>query len=138
MKKEKRVWKFFSWNTLVVLVLSCVLNTFVWIAFHGVPVTKIPKKENIKMITITYNSTEKIEIADEANIELLVKSAGLLNHQLFGKKEEGTPVVTLTYETKNGETTTIEANGTTVWQNGKPHSLKEKDSFVNIIEGLFF
>ena len=39
---------------------------------------------------------------------------------------------------KNGNDINIEANNTTVWWHGKPHSIKEKNSFVNIIQGLFF
>ena len=34
--------------------------------------------------------------------------------------------------------TTLAANNTTVWWNGKARSLKKEDMFVNVTQGIFF
>ena len=52
MKKEKKGWKFVLWNTLFVIIVSCVLNVVIWILFHGIPLIGLPKKEDVKSVTI--------------------------------------------------------------------------------------
>lgn len=148
MEKGKRAWKFFSWNTVYVLMVVCVLNTVIWIGFHGVPLMGVPKKEDVESVTILCNDTDNgtIEkessmkertITDDENIELLVKASGLLNYRLFGEKEEA-PVIVVTYHLKNGDSIRIGANRNTMWWRGKSHAIKEPDVFVNIIQGLYF
>lgn len=163
MGKEKRAWKFFSWNTVFVLLMTCVLNTVIWIGFHGVPLMGVPQKENVESVTILCNDTgngtiekeipmEQISmeqipmeeltmkertVTDDENIELLVKASSLLNYRIFGEKEE-VPVIVVTYHLKNGDSICIGANRNTMWWHGKSHAIKEKDVFVNIIQGLFF
>jgi len=39
---------------------------------------------------------------------------------------------------KNGNDVMIKANNTTVWRNEKLYEIKQKDIFVNIVEGIFF
>ncbi len=51
---------------------------------------------------------------------------------------EGSPIISITYHMKNGNDINIEANNTTMWWHGKPHTIKEKNVFVDIIQGLFF
>ena len=44
----------------------------------------------------------------------------------------------MTYHLKNGNDVMIKANNTTVWRNEKLYEIKQKDIFVNIVEGIFF
>ena len=62
MKKEKKKWKFVLWNTLFVIIVSCVLNIVIWILFHGIPLIGLPKKEDVKSVTIIYNEIQKLQI----------------------------------------------------------------------------
>lgn len=137
MKKEKKIWKFTLWNTLCIIIVSCILNAAIWILFHGIPLIGLPKKEDVKSITIIYNETQKREITDNETIELLIKSANLLNYQLLGQTE-GSPIIDIIYHLKDGNDIKIRANNNTMWWHGKSHVIKEKDTFVNIIQGLFF
>ena len=137
MKSQKKTLKFFLWNTLCVILLSCIINSIIWIALHGIPIIGLPKIESVKSVTIVYNATQKIEIIDNENIALLIKSANLLNYKIKGKME-GSPIISITYHMKNGNDINIEANNTTMWWHGKPHTIKEKNVFVDIIQGLFF
>lgn len=137
MEKEKKTWKFFSWGTLWVVIASCVLNGAIWIGFHGFPLTGVPEKEKVQSVTILYGQTKEKTVAGSEDIELLVNACNLLSYRLWGKGE-GEPAVTVVYHLKNGEDLKVEANGSTVWWRGKAHAIKEKDIFVNILEGLFF
>ena len=137
MEKEKKAWKFFSWTTLFVILASCVLNTVIWFTFHGIPLWGLPQKAEIESVTIVCNGIEKRMITEADKIELLVKSANLLNYQLFGEKG-GNPILVVTYHLKNGDNVNLEANGTTVWWHGKAYVIKEVETYVNIIQGLFF
>lgn len=137
MKKQTTAWKFFSWNTLWVVLISCIVNACVWIGFHGIPLMGLPRKEAVESITLLYNGTEERTVTDKEKVELLVKSANLLNYQLGGETK-GSPVITITYFLENGKSVSIEANATTVWWKGKSYALKETEVFVNVIQGLFF
>lgn len=137
MEKSKKPWKFFSWNTLCIIMVSCLLNAVIWGAFHGIPLMGFPEKEDIQSITIHCNGIEERKITEEQDIALLVNAVNLLNYQLWGKAE-GNPIIGITYHLENGNDISIEANGTTIWWHGKSHALKQPDVFVNIIEGLFF
>ncbi len=137
MEKTKKSWKFFSWSTLGVVLVSCVLNAIIWVGFHGFPLVGIPEKEEVESVTIFYGEEKERNIAESEDIDLLVKACNLLNYQLWGEKK-GDPELTVVYHLKNGEDVKVEANGTTVWWRGKAYAIKEKDTFVNILQGLFF
>jgi len=137
LDKEKKTWKFFSWNTLYVVIVSCVLNAIIWIAFHGVPLVGLPQAEAVKSISVTQNSSQEREVTSEEDIELLVKAANLLNYRLLGEAE-GSPIITVTYHLKDGNAVTIKANKTSMWWHGKSHSIKETDVFINIVQSLYF
>lgn len=137
MEKQNPARKFFSWNTLWVVLISCAINACVWIGFHGIPLMGLPRKEAVKSVTLLYNGTDERTVTDKEKVELLVKSANLLNYQLRGETK-GSPVITITYHLENGKSVSIEANETTMWWKGKAHALKETEVFVNVIQGLFF
>ena len=74
---------------------------------------------------------------DSEEIELLVNASNLLSYRLLGGAQ-GEPAIAVVYQLKDGGQVKVEANGSTVWWRGKAHAIKQKDIFVNILEGLFF
>ena len=134
---EQKYCKNFIKNIIFVVMISCILNVVIWIAFHGIPIMGIPNIEEVESITIKYNNVQQKEIIKKEEIELLVKSSNILNYKILGKKEEK-PVISMIYHLKNGKDVMIEANYTTVWWKGKSYEIKEKDMFINIITVLFF
>ncbi|MCI9354879.1 MAG: hypothetical protein HFE58_08815 [Firmicutes bacterium] len=134
---ERKYCKNFIKNIIFVVMISCILNVVIWIAFHGIPIMGIPNIEEVESITIKYNNVQQKEIIKKEEIELLVKSSNILNYKILGKKE-GQPVISMIYHLKNGKDVMIEANYTTVWWKGKSYEIKEKDMFINIITVLFF
>lgn len=133
----RKYCKNFIKNIIFVVMISCILNVVIWIAFHGIPIMGIPNIEEVESITIKYNNVQQKEIIKKEEIELLVKSSNILNYKILGKKE-GQPVISMIYHLKNGKDVMIEANYTTVWWKGKSYEIKEKDMFINIITVLFF
>lgn len=131
--------KYFLKNVILVVLISCVLNTILWIAFHGVPIMSMMKAEEVESITISYCDVQQKEIVEKEEIKLLVKARNLLNYKFFGKIEEKQqPSICVIYHLKNGSDVMLEANNTTVWENKKSHEIKQKEVFVNIVKGLFF
>lgn len=137
MGKSKKSVKFFSGPTLWAIVITCVLNTVIFIALHGVPLIGLPKAEEVKRISITHETFGEREITDEKDIGLLVNAANLLNYRFSGEPE-GEPIITIVYHLDNGKDVTLKANQKTMWWHGKSHPIKETKSFINITEGLFF
>ena len=137
MDKEKKRWKFFSWKTLYTVVSIVVIQTIIWVAFHGVPLIGLPQVEDVKSISITQNSSQEREIKMREEIELMINATNLLNYRIFGKKE-GSPIMTVTFHLKDGDDVTIRANNTSVWWHGKLHPIKDTALFINVVDGLFF
>jgi hypothetical protein len=137
MEKAKKAWKFFSWANLWTIALTCILNAGIWAAFHGFPLIGLPEAEEVEKVTIVSNGTQEKTVTDEETVCLLVKAAHLLNYRLWGE-EEGEPVITVTYQLKNGERIRLKANRAAVWWKDKPHALKEPDVFINVVQGLVF
>lgn len=137
MEKTKKSRSFFSWKILYVIIVVCILNSIIWVAFHGIPIMGLPKKEDVSSISIIQNNAEEKTITDKDNIELLVNAANLLNYRLFGETA-GEPIISVTYHLKTGDDVIIEANNDTMWWHGKAHSIKKTYMFVDIIQGLFF
>lgn len=137
MEKRKSRWCFFSWQAFCSILAVCVVNTAIWIAFHGFPIVGLPEKEAVQSISITHNNAGERIITDHEDIELIVNAANLLNYSLFGETS-GSPIISMTYHLTDGRDVTIEANHTTMWWHGKSHPIKETDMFINVIQGLFF
>lgn len=133
---EKKKAKFFSWQTLLSVIITVILCTILWFTLYGVPLSGLPDEKNVESITLLYGDTTR-EIDDSEDISRLVNAANLCSYQ-FGKAEETAPLVTVTYHTKDGKDITLSASSETMWWKGRPHKLKETDLFVNIIEGLYF
>lgn len=137
MDKEKKRWKFFSWKALGTVVVILVIQTIIWVAFHGIPLIGFPQAEDVNSISITKNSSQEREIKTREDIELMANTAKLLNYCIFGKTE-GSPIMTVTYHLKDGDDVTIRANNTSVWWHGKLHPIKDTALFINVVDGLFF
>ena len=137
MDKEKKHWKFFSWKTLETIVVVLVIQTIIWVAFHGIPLIGLPQAEDVKSISITQNSSQEREIKTREEIELMINATNLLNYRIFGKKE-GSPVMTVTFHLKDGEDVTMKANNTSMWWHGKVHPIKDTSLFINVVDGIFF
>lgn len=137
MDKEKKHWKFFSWKTLETIVVVLVIQTIIWVAFHGIPLIGLPQAEDVKSISITQNSSQEREIKTREEIELMINATNLLNYRIFGKKE-GSPVMTVTFHLKDGKDVTMKANNTSMWWHGKVHPIKDTSLFINVVDGIFF
>lgn len=130
--------KGFRWlRTILIILVACALNMGIWIASHGVPLLGLPEQEKVASITMVYHAEEERTVTDADGIELLIQAANLCNYRPFSEGE-GQPELTVTYHLKDGTDVILEANHNSMWWHGKAHRLKETDSFVNIVYGLFF
>lgn len=138
---EKKKWKFFSWSTLWSVLIVCALNVLGEILIHGVPLMRFPKAEEVSAVTIVWireeGSVARRDIAGAEDVELAVNAAGFLRYRMFGEGK-GSPEVSLTCHLKDGSEVHVKASHTTVWWGGRAYALREKDIFVNIIQGVFF
>lgn len=133
MKKE---WKFLRWT--VGILIACLLNAGIWIASHGVPLMGLPDAGDVVSVSLVSRDggTERV-VTDEDGIQLLTKAANLCNYRPFSEAT-GEPELSVTYHLKDGREILLEASRNSMWWHGGSHGLKEPDSFVNIVEGLFF
>lgn len=60
----------------------------------------------------------------------------LIRFEQADSEEE--PLITITYHLRNGLDKTISANNNTVWWNGKPYLIKDKEMFIKLAKGIFF
>ena len=137
MDKEKKHWKFFSWKTLGTIVFILVIQTIIWVAFHGIPLIGLPQVEDVKSISITKNSAQDREINSQEEIDLMVNATKFLNYRLRGGTE-GSPIMTVTFHLKDGKDVTMKANNTSMWWHGKVHPIKDTSLFINVVDGIFF
>ncbi len=102
----------------------------------------LPELEEIARVEITNArlSQEPKVFEDAENIELARKVAIFLNYKpgTVESGEYGDDFITIRYEEADGTVTEISANETTVFWRGKAHELKHDDTFVNLVEGIFF
>lgn len=134
-------WKFFSQRTLIVILLAVLINMAAWIALHGYPLLGLPEERNIESITLICDENGSAEatreIQNAEDISLLVKAAGMCNYRM-GKAGEELPEMTVVYHIKNGDDIELKASSESVWWKGKVRSLKEENSFIMILKGLYF
>lgn len=111
------------------------------ILINGMWILGLPDLRDIQSASIAYPSlTDEIkEASNSDDVELALKLTGFLKYDLFAHADNNEePLVTITYHLKNGNDQIISANHNTVWWNGKAYSMKEKDIFINLTEGIFF
>jgi len=101
----------------------------------------LPDLDDIQSVNISYPGvTDEVkEISSHEDIELALKLTSFLKYDLFEKAgSEEEPLITMTYFIKDGTDKTISANNTTVWWNNKAYVIKDKETFINLAEGIFF
>lgn len=138
--KKKKILKEII-TTICIAIVTLVIVLAISVGRNGMWNRGIPKAEEISSITIEYPSlTEEVkEITDEEKIELSVNMCEYLNYKPFAEvKGEGESLVTICYNLKNGDKVEVSANRTCVFYNGKKRALKKEETFMNIVEGLFF
>lgn len=136
MKNKKGFFKRLAATGICSVLATVLLTTGVWIASHGVPLTGMPKSEDVRRVTLRSGTTVR-EIEKPEDVELLVRVANLLNYRLFGE-EADQPEIEVTYHLIDGGQVSLQAGRKAMWRQGKQYVLKEKDVFVNIVKGLFF
>ncbi|MCD8367721.1 MAG: hypothetical protein LUC48_06810 [Clostridiales bacterium] len=132
-------------QTVVGILAGALLGTALSMAFkigsEGMYLIGIPDAEEVQRVTIAYPAVtdERKALTDEEDIALAVSLSGFLKYELFSEADaDGEPLVTITYDTVNGETVTVSANRDTVWWRGKAHAIREEETFINVTEALFF
>ncbi|MCD8342673.1 MAG: hypothetical protein LUC87_11115 [Clostridiales bacterium] len=132
-------------QTVVGVLAGTLLGTALSMAFkigsEGMYLIGIPDAEEVQRVTIAYPAVtdERKALTDEEDIALAVSLSGFLKYELFSEADaDSEPLVTITYDTVNGETVTVSANRDTVWWRGKAHAIKEEETFINVTEALFF
>lgn len=135
MQKNGKKAKFFSWYTLTAALAAAVLSAIGGVWLHGMPLTGLPKAEDVEAVTIT-RGEQQVELTASDDVQLMANAANLLRCKPFGAAEDA-PVLTVTYHLKNGDTRKIEASAASVWWRGKSHLLHEPEMFVNIVSTLY-
>ncbi|MBD5094929.1 MAG: hypothetical protein HDT26_11770 [Subdoligranulum sp.] len=135
MRKNGKTAKFFSWYTLTAVAAAAVLSALGGIWLHGMPLTGLPKAEDVEAVTVT-RGQQQVELTAPDDVLLLAGAANLLSYKPFSAAEDA-PVLTVTYRLKNGDTRTVEASAASVWWNGRAHAVHEPGMFVNIVGTLY-
>ncbi len=126
---------------LIEVIVIILLIVGIRIVTNGMYLWGLPDLEDIQSVNITYPSVtvEVKEISSHEDIELALKLTGFLKYDLFEKAgSEEEPLITMTCFLKDGTDKTISANNTTVWWNNKTYAIKDKETFINLVEGIFF
>lgn len=126
---------------LIEIIVLFVLVVGIRIFTDGMYLLGLPNLDDIQSVNISYPrvADEVKEISSREDIELALKLTGFLKYDLFGKaNSEEEPLIIITYLLQDGTAKTISANNTTVWWNNKTYTLKDKEIFINLTEGIFF
>lgn len=130
---------------LIRFLLEVIIATFLMIGvkilIDGMWLLGLPDLNDIQSVSISYpNLTDEVkEVSNNNDKELALKLTGFLKYDLFEQTDnEEEPIITITYHLRNGLDKTISANNNTVWWNGKVYSIKDKEIFINLAEGIFF
>lgn len=126
---------------LIEVIVIIVLIVGIRIFTDGMYLLGLPDLDGIQSVNISYPSvTDEVkEISSQEDIELALKLTGFLKYDLLGKaNSEEEPLITITYLLKDGADKTISANNTTVWWNNKTYTIKDKEMFITLTEGIFF
>ena len=124
-------------EVIVIIILIVGIDIFT----DGMYLLGLPDLDDIQYVNISYPSvTDGVkEISGHEDVELALKLTGFLKYDLFEKaNSEEEPLITITYFLKNGTNKTVSANNTTVWWNNKTYTIKDKEMFINLTEGIFF
>ncbi len=128
------------------LLLEVVVVTFILVGLRifftdGMWLLEIPNLNDVQSVSITYPSvTDEVkEVSNNEDIELALKLTAFLKYDLFEQpNNEEEPLITIIYHLKDGTDKIISANNNVVWWNKKSYSIKDKKTFINLAEGIFF
>ena len=126
---------------LIEIIVIIVLIVGIRIFTDGMYLLGLHNLDDIHSVNISYPSVtdDVTEISSHEDIELALKLTGFVKYDLFEKaNSEEEPLITITYFLKDGTDKTISANNTTVWWNNKIYTIKDKEMFINLTEGIFF
>lgn len=130
---------------LMRFVLEVALATFLVMGVKaltgGMWLWGLPDLKEVQSVSISCPSvTDAVrEISDKEDLELARKLTGFLKYDLFERADTTEePLISITYHLKDETDQTVSANNNTVWWNGKSYSLKDKETFINLAEGIFF
>ena len=126
---------------LIEVIVITVLIVGIRIFKDGMYLLGLPNLDDIQSVNISYPTvTDDVkEISSHDDIELALKLTGFLKYDLFEKaNSEEEPLITITYLLKDGTDKSISANNTTVWWNNNIYTIKDKEMFINLTEGVFF
>ena len=126
---------------LIEVIVIMVLIVGISIFTDGMYLLGLPDLDDIQCVNISYPSvTDGVkEISSHEDVELALKLTGFLKYDLFQKaNSEEEPLITITYFLKDGTDKTISANNTTVWWNNKTYTIKDKEMFIKLTEGIFY
>lgn len=136
----KKVVKGFA-RLLLAAIAATVLVMGIRVLTGGMWLLGLPALEDVQSLSIAYPDVtdEAKEVKDAEEIGLALKLTGFLRYDLFARPDDGEgPLITFTYHLKDGREKTASANGRTVWWEGKSHSIKDEEMFINLAEGIFF
>ncbi len=118
------------------IIGTCIIFPFA----KGLPVTGIPKPENIVKAEIYDTREEKtVTVTSRKEIDLAVNMKNFLLCEIgssYNSNEKGDIVIR--YFDADGTVWEISATETTLYWNGKARQLKNKGIFVNVAEEIFF
>lgn len=129
------------WQHGKIIVASTIFIVIVSVLMEGMWLLGIPKIEDVQSIQITDRrySSEAKEFNDAESIELAVKLSSSLKYKpLSASESDSEPLVTITYQLKDGGSKRLSANENTVWWNGRSHRIKQEEIFLILSEGIFF
>lgn len=115
--------------------VSIMLNLAMW----GIPILGLPDVEDIVRVEIvnTRIDNEPRIFTDKENMELALQVTGCLKYTI-GDTDENEGFITIRYEESDGTITEISASDTAVFWKGEAYPLKDEETFVNVVEGIFF
>ena len=126
---------------LAEVAVITILLMGIKILTDGMYLSGLPALEEIQAVTISCPTVadEAKEVSGDEDIALALKLTGFLKYDLFEKANSAEePLITITYHLADGTDQTISANHTTVWWNNKTYTIKDKETFITLAEGIFF
>ena len=121
---------------IFLVIGTCIIFPFA----KGLPVTGIPKTENIVKAEIYDTREEKtVTVTSRKEIDLAVNMKNFLLFEIgssYNSNEKGEIIIR--YFDADGTVWEISATETTLYWNGKARQLKNKGIFVNVTEEIFF
>ena len=124
---------------LSTFVVCFITTGLVFYFARGVPLYGMPDIEDIEFVEIrdVRLSSEIRRLTSPEDISNARNAANLLNYWL-GTAPQEEPFISITYCLKNGETVNVSANENVVLWRGKTRKIRYGDTFVNVVEVLFF